>query len=250
MEKILGESAEQVPTTRDETEPSGKWAFDSAVTAAFDDMLRRSIPQYEIMRQLCFDLGCPHVEPGTSIVDLGCSRGEALAPFVNRYGAGVHHVGVEVSEPMLAVARERFSGYIKCGVVDIRSEDLRVSYPPVRASLTLCILTLQFIPIEYRQRVLLDIFHSTVAGGALILVEKVLGSSEPVDKLLRDRYWALKKEQGYTQDQIDRKRLALEGVLVPVTAAWNEQLVLSAGFRKVECFWRFLNFAGWIAIKD
>jgi tRNA (cmo5U34)-methyltransferase len=36
---------------------------------------------------------------------------------------------------------------------------------------------------------------------------------------------------------------------VPVTAAWNEDLLQQAGFRHVECFWRWLNFGGWIAVK-
>ena len=43
--------------------------------------------------------------------------------------------------------------------------------------------------------------------------------------------------------------LDLEGVLVPITAKWNEQLLGSAGFKKIDCFYRYLNFAGWIAIK-
>jgi DUF1680 family protein len=30
---------------------------------------------------------------------------------------------------------------------------------------------------------------------------------------------------------------------------WNEDMLKTAGFRKVDCFWRYLNFAGWIAIK-
>ena len=50
-------------------------------------------------------------------------------------------------------------------------------------------------------------------------------------------------------DDIDRKALSLEGVLVPVTAKWNEELLQMAGFRQVDCFWRWMNFAGWIAIK-
>lgn len=45
------------------------------------------------------------------------------------------------------------------------------------------------------------------------------------------------------------KRKSLEGVLVPITAKWNEELLESAGFSQIDCFWRCLNFAGWIAIK-
>jgi tRNA (cmo5U34)-methyltransferase len=230
--------------------PEGRWAFDAEVTAAFDDMLRRSIPQHDLMRRAVFELGCEFIRPQTDVVDLGCSRGEALAPFVQRFGAHNRFIGVEVSRPMLEAARERFKGYTACGVVEVRETDLRREYPPVRASLTLAVLTLQFTPIEHRQRILRDVWKHTLPGGAFFLVEKVLGATADLDALLVRRYLALKAENGYTPEQIDRKRLALEGVLVPVTAAWNEQLLKGAGFSQVECFWRHLNFAGWVAVKE
>jgi tRNA (cmo5U34)-methyltransferase len=54
---------------------------------------------------------------------------------------------------------------------------------------------------------------------------------------------------GYTDEQIERKRLSLEGVMVPVTPQRNEQIMWGSGFTHVECFWRWINFAGWVAIK-
>src|SRR6185436_16243221 len=128
--------------------------------------------------------------------------------------------------------------------------DLREEYPPVRASLTLSVFTLQFVPIEHRQRVVQDVYDHTLPGGAFVLVEKVLGRSAHVDRLLVDRYYALKAANGYSQEAILRKRLALEGVLVPVTAKWNEDLLHLAGFSQVDCFWRWMNFAAWLAIKN
>lgn len=234
----------------DNTQPKGQWEFDAEVTQAFDDMLRRSIPQYEVMRTAVFNLGCKYIQRSTDIVDLGCSRGEAFAPFIDKFGVSNRYIGIEVSEAMLTAARERFAGFIKTGYVDIRNFDLRTGYPPVRASLTLSVLTLQFTPIEYRQRILRDIFKSTTNGGALILVEKVLGGDAELDAQMVDLYYQLKGENGYTQDSIDRKRHSLEGVLVPVTAAWNEELLRQAGFQHVDCFWRWMNFAGWVAVKD
>jgi tRNA (cmo5U34)-methyltransferase len=238
------------PTAVDQTMPKGRWEFDSEVTDVFDDMLSRSIPDHDEMRRLCFELGSKFVQPKTAVVDLGCSRGAALAPFVDKFGALVRHVGVEVSAPMLEAARKRFSGYINAGVVDVRDMDLRTSYPPENASVTLLILTLQFVPIEHRQRLLRSAFRRTVEGGCLILVEKVLGDTADLDELFVSTYLDHKRSRGYTEDQIARKRLSLEGVLVPVTAAWNVNLLHAAGFRQVDSFWRRLNFAGWIAIKD
>lgn len=50
-----------------------------------------------------------------------------------------------------------------------------------------------------------------------------------------------KENSGYWMD--------LKGVLVPLTAKWNEMMLHEAGFRYVDSFWRWMNFAGWIAIK-
>lgn len=234
------------PSTVDQTMPDGQWQFGDDVTAVFDDMLARSIPQYDVMRQSVFDLGAPFIQPESWITDLGCSRGEALAPFVDQYHAQNYFLGIEVSESMYYAARTRFAGNDR---VVIRQEDLRLRCPAEPSSLTLSVLTLQFTPIEYRQRILQDVYNALLPDGAFILVEKVLGSDAVINSLMVDRYYDLKGANGYSPEQIERKRLSLEGVLVPVTAKWNEDLLHSAGFKQMDCFWRWMNFAGWIAIK-
>ncbi|MCG3207295.1 MAG: Carboxy-S-adenosyl-L-methionine synthase [Anaerolineae bacterium] len=237
------------PDAVDHVLPNGKWSFDGDVTDVFDNMLERSIPYYEIMRQACFEVACRYRQPKTEIVDLGCSRGEAMSKLIDRYGATNHFVGVEVSEPMLAAAKERFKGLMESGVVSIQNVDLRREYPAVRASVTLCVLTLQFTPIEYRQQIVQNIYDQTVSGGALILVEKVTGNTAPIDNWMVDIYYGLKRENGYTEEEIQRKRLSLEGVLVPLTAEWNVDLLRRTGFSEVDCFWRWMNFAAWVAVK-
>lgn len=233
----------------DKVMPEGKWAFDEEVTTAFDDMLQRSIPQYEIMRQACLDLACTYRKRNTYIVDMGCSRGEAISALIDKFGAHNRFLGLEISEPMLEAARQRFHGLIECGVVEIRQIDLREEYPAVAASVVLCVLTLQFTPIEYRLRILQDVYDGLNPGGALILVEKVIGASAELDRVMVDAYYRLKAHNGYTQEQINRKRLSLEGVLVPVTAAWNIEMLKMVGFRQVDTFWRWFNFSGFIAVK-
>ena len=233
----------------DQTMPKGKWEFDESVTAAFGDMLERSIPDYHVMRKLCLEIGKKYVRQNTAVVDLGCSRGDAMADLVYMFGANNMFIGCEVSRPMIDAARQRFSGYENCGVVRISELDLRDNYPAAQASLTLAILTIQFTPIEHRQMILRNVYKHTLPGGAFVFVEKILGADADLDKTFVDLYYDVKRANGYTQDAIDRKRLSLEGVLVPATAKWNEDMLRSAGFRSVDCFWRNLNFAGWIAVK-
>ena len=172
-----------------------------------------------------------------------------MAPLIRDFGAHNHFVGVEVSEPMLRAARQRFAGLIQAGIVGIRPMDLRHEYPSRMASVTMAVLTLQFTPIEYRHRIVSNVFRHTVPGGAFIVVEKLLGPDAEIDDAMTDAYLRHKQASGYTPDEIQRKRMALEGVLVPVTARWNEELLRAAGFHHVECFWRWMNFAAWLAIR-
>jgi len=231
--------------------PSGdRWQFDQSVTDVFADMLRRSIPQYEVMRRAVFDVGSDFVMPGTNIVDLGCARGDALADFISAHGSANSYVGVDVSAPMLDAVSARFADHITAGVASFSYTDLRTSYPDGEASLTLCVLTLQFTPIEYRQRIVQDMFRNTVPGGAVILVEKVLGATGRLGSVMIKHYYAHKAGNGYSAEEIERKRLALEGVLVPVTARWNEEMLHAAGFQEIDCFWRWMNFAAWVAVKS
>jgi len=235
----------------DRIQYEGRFEFDSSVATVFDDMLRRSIPDYETMRALVFEIGSRFVEDRTSIVDLGTSRGDALSGFVDRFGARNHFVGIDTSEPMIDAARERFAGYIEAGIVRIERVDLRTDFPVARypASLFLSVLTLQFVPIEYRLRILADIYSNLRSGGALVLVEKVIGADAEVDRMLVDLYHEFKRANGYPDEAIRRKALSLEGVLVPLTADFNEAMIRKTGFRRVDLFWRCLNFAAWVAVK-
>ncbi|HEV2294081.1 MAG TPA: methyltransferase domain-containing protein [Tepidisphaeraceae bacterium] len=237
--------------TIDQTRPAdgSKWVFDSGVASVFDNMLARSIPGHDTMRQLVLDLGSRFVQDNTDVVDLGCSRGAALQPFVDRFGNQCRYVGLDESGPMIDAARQRFAREIDAGFVRILDHDLRRGVPPVLASLTLAVLTLQFVPIEYRQGLVADVFRSTRLGGALIVVEKTLGPDSATQALFVNRYHALKRENGYTAEQVRAKAESLQGVLVPLTPEGNEQMLRAEGF-KVSRFWQHLNFCGWLAIKE
>ena len=229
---------------KDEVMADAKWEFNAQVTEVFDDMLARSIPDYEGMRRITTELATRFAQEGTSIVDLGCSRGAALKPIMKALeNLDVRYMGLEISEPMFEAAKEEIP------TADVRKFDLREGYPKVISSVTLSILTLQFIPIEYRQRIIQDVYDSLTPNGVFIFVEKILGADSYADNVFVNTYLDRKGNNGYTQEQINNKRKALEGVLVPVTDKWNKELLTDAGFKHVDCYWRHLNFAGWFGVK-
>ena len=139
--------------------------------------------------------------------------------------------------------------YIQLDKVEITECYLRNDFPDHRNSVVLSILTLQFIPIEYRQQIITNVFDSLEPGGAFVFVEKILGDDSAGNQILEKLYYQMKGENGYTEEQIKTKRKSLEGVLVPVTSTLNEDMMYKSGFKSVQKFWQQLNFAGWVAFK-
>lgn len=230
---------------RDNTNPTGAWEFNGEVAACFANMLERSIPDYRSMRALVYNAGERFVKPDTLIVDVGCSTGLAVEPFVTKHRDENDFLLIDNAPAMAQACRERFGSE---PAVTVKEGNLWEFLPfEDRASLVLSVLSMQFMPTAYRRFMLRQICESIVDGGALIYVEKVVAGS--LDDLMVDLYYQMKRENGYTDEQIMAKRRSLENVLSPLEPEWNEDLLKEAGFRRVQMFWRCLNFCGLIAVK-
>lgn len=236
----------------DNVEPKEKWEFDEAVADVFENMLERSIPDYANMRDLTVKL-CDSLllkdKRDFTLLDIGCSDGLNVDKFVYKYGSRGKYTLIDCSEAMLNKCRIKFHSYVANNMMRILNMDLRKEFPIGYYDVITSILTILFTPIQYRQTIVQNIYDNLSAGGVFIFVEKVLGNSAKIDNALVDNYYKMKHDNGYSYDQIERKRLSLEGVQVPVTSAWNIDLLKQAGFRQIDTFWRYLNFEGYIAIK-
>ncbi len=227
-----------------------KWKFDGEVAKCFENMLQRSIPEYQMMRELTKRIGSDYLKGkgGFSLLDIGCSNGLSMKPFVEEFGLEGTYVGMDVSQPMLDEAINVLGGLSKD--VFLLNHDIRNGLlKDEKFDLILSILTIQFTPIEYRQKIIRDVYNSLEDGGMFIMSEKILGSCFEIDDMLVNNYLNMKKENGYSEEQILRKKKSLEGVLVPMTSEWNKSMLKTAGFRAVDVFWRNLNFEAYVCIK-
>lgn len=221
-----------------------QFSFDGEVSACFDDMLSRSVPDYDNMRALVHAVGANYAGKGSTVVDIGSSLGRAYGPFAMD---GANVISCDESESMVERQRELYGDLPN---VDIRLCDVTTDYPRERADLVLCVLTLQFVPVEQRQRIIASMSASLKPGGAAIVVEKLLGGTAHVESLLVREHYGAKAENGYTPEQVESKRKALAYKMAPLTESANRELLLSNGFSHVECFWRHLNFAAFLAVKS
>lgn len=182
-------------------------------------MLSKSIPQYNLMRKSILDLASIRINKilqrysenellncsqPFSVLDIGCSDGLQIADFLSKYNYG-HYIGIDVSEPMLNKARMRFDKEIQNGRVSILNMDLRNEFPREYFDIITSTLCIQFTPIEYRQDILANVYKSLNHDGIFLMVEKVLGETSSLNKMFVENYYGLKKLNGYSQEQIDRK---------------------------------------------
>ncbi len=227
----------------------GKFEFNEPVARVFDDMLERSIPFYKECQQMAVELALYFAQKGSAVYDLGCSTGTLLRHLVKAIPITqkIRFVGLDNSEAMLNKARGKLRGHLKR--FELVKADLESGFELADASVVIMNYTLQFIPPKRRAAMLKKIYQGLRPGGGLILIEKVRGESAGLNGLFVERYHAYKRCQGYSKLEIAKKREALEKVLIPLKPGKNHDLLASAGFRQVDVFFKWFNFAGFLAVK-
>ncbi len=229
--------------------PPGKFEFNEPVARVFDDMLERSVPFYKECQQMVVDLALHFAQKGSAVYDLGCSTGTMLKHLVRAIPEKqkIRFVGLDNSEAMLNKARGKLKGHLKrCALV---KADLESDFGLSDASVVIMNYTLQFLSPRRRATMLKKIYQGLRPGGGLILIEKVQGESDDLNDLFVEQYHAYKRNQGYSKLEIAKKREALEKVLIPLKPGKNRDLMEKSGFRQVDIFFKWFNFAGFVAVK-
>lgn len=226
--------------------------FNSEVAAVFDDMLTRSVPFYREQQHLIQELARRFFVPNTCVYDLGCSTGTTLVNIGRALqGQNARLVGYDSSEPMVQRAKSRVKENRMEGMIGIHCRD--ISDPQLNLDnasvVTLC-WTLQFVRPLHRDRLIRHVYQSLVSGGVFIVTEKVLTRSGEMNRIFIEHYYEFKKRNGYTNEEIARKREALENVLIPFQVDENLELFRRSGFPIVESFFQWYNFVAFLCVKN
>jgi tRNA (cmo5U34)-methyltransferase len=223
-----------------------RFRFDERVAAVFPNMLRRSVPGYEVVVASLGLIAQRYVTPGSTVFDLGCSHGAATAAVRARLGGvDCRLVAVDNAPAMIARAGALLDGPTG-PPVELRCVDIR-EVVVERASLVVLNYTLQFVPPAERLTLLRRIRDGMLPGGVLVLSEKVRGADAHEDRVLTELHDAFKRANGYSDLEISQKRAALEQVLVAEALSVHLERLREAGFTAVETWFRCLNFASLLA---
>lgn len=226
--------------------------FNAAVAAVFDDMLVRSIPFYAEQQSIIREVAQKFYVPGTRVYDLGCSTATTLIALGKTLGPEARLVGYDNSGPMLEQARANVERAGLADRVELRKADFNGSLVDAeleQASVVIMAWTLQFVRPLRRDALIAWINRGLAASGALVVAEKILTNSSDLNRYFIELYYDFKRNNGYSEAEILRKREALENVLVPYRADENVELLRRNGFPVVETVFQWCNFATFLGLK-
>ena len=225
--------------------------FDQQVAGVFDDMVERSVPFYREFQHMAVELARELVVGGGRVYDLGCATATTLINLQEALKDRTEaYIGYDNSEAMLskAAAKVKLVGLadrIRLQLGDLMDEKL----PLERASLVTMCWTLQFIRPPERLALIRRIQRQMLDGGVLIVIDKILNDNPLTNSLFVKLYYDFKRRNGYSDEEITRKREALENVLIPYRIEENLKLFKEAGFGVAEPFFQWYNFAGFLCVK-
>lgn len=212
-------------------------------------MLDRSIPFYQEAIAAIARLLEMHMVPGDTVCDLGCATGTSLLKLSEMLkGKELCLEGIDNSEPMLEKARLKAEFYTGQKDILFSLEDInRIE----RSGTGTFILnyTMQFIRPLRRPDLVKRLYDNLRPGGLLILSEKTIQSDKQLNRNFIDIYHRFKRDRGYSDLEIARKREALENILIPFSLEENRAMLGDAGFSPVTSFFQWFNFSCLVGVK-
>jgi tRNA (cmo5U34)-methyltransferase len=168
------------------------------------------------------------------VVDIGASTGNMinkLMPLLLEREAYV--TAIEDSDSMIDILVERFKDHHN---VTLEHADV-VTFPLEVAQVHIMFLTMMFIPVHLRERLLERIRAQTKKGGVIIIVDKVADHNGYFATVIKRLGMHWKINQGAKLEDVAKKEMSLAGVQIPLDPAM---------LPNAKEFFRMGEFAGWV----
>lgn len=224
--------------------------FNERVAEVFDDMLNRSVPCYRQVIDMTGRILEQFLQTGDKVYDFGCSTGATLIELSRKLDhLNLHYTGIDNSAAMIEKANLKAEMYTKKDRIDFIESDIN-DLSIKDAGAVMLNYTMQFIRPMLRQDFISKVRSFLRPGGVLIVSEKVVSHDPLLNRKFIECHHQFKKEQGYSEMEIAKKREALENVLIPFSIEENQQMLEKAGFTNIETFFQWFNFVSFVAINE
>lgn len=212
------------------------WTFETPeIAAGFDDHVREQLPWYDMVTDAVVYIVRNYLTESNTVVDVGASTGnmiDKLMPLLLERKA--YAVALEKSSTMVEVLERRFENHHNVRVV---REDVRTCGWE-QAQVYVVFLTMMFIPLHERERVIERLRANLLKGGVLIVVDKVCDHGGYFATVLKRLGMHWKIQQGAELGEVITKEMSLAGVQIPF-----DPFMLGADAKE---FFRMGEFVGWV----
>lgn len=212
------------------------WTFETTeIASTFDDHVREQLPWYDMVTDAVCYIVRNYLTDDNTVVDVGASTGNMihkLMPLLLERKA--YAVALEKSPTMVEVLKKRFENHHN---VSILQEDVRSSGTE-QAQVFVVFLTMMFIPVHERKRVIDRLRANLLKGGVLVVVDKVCDHGGYFATVLKRLGMHWKIQQGAKLEEVTTKEMSLAGVQIPFDPS-----MLGADAKQ---FFRMGEFAGWV----
>jgi tRNA (cmo5U34)-methyltransferase len=211
-------------------------------------MVKRSVPFYEEVASILVSLAQVYCSEASRVYDIGCSTGSTLLLLSKKLPFSLELIGIDNSDAMIERAKLKLTDGKNADRTQFYSQSA-LEHDYRNASLVICNYTLQFISVRERKKLLSKLYFGLNTGGMLFLSEKIRYSDPEMQEAVTGIYEAYKRSKGYSQSEIEKKKVSLENVLVPVTLEELMFWLKECGFRTVEVAFKWHCFVSLVAIK-
>jgi len=219
-------------------------AFNGAAPR-YDQTRRQLIPCFDELYSTVLALIPYSRQDRFRVLDLGAGTG-LLSMFISEHFPNAHVTLMDISEAMLAKARERFSATL--GRFDFitadYSEELTGEFDVVVSA-----LSIHHLSDALKSRLFHRIHAILPTGGMFINADQVLGASPKVEKIYRENWIAQVRKNAVTTADLNA---ALERMKEDKMATVTAQLqwLTDAGFANVNCWYKNYSFAVYSGTKE
>ncbi|WP_222985467.1 carboxy-S-adenosyl-L-methionine synthase CmoA [Psittacicella gerlachiana] len=235
----------------------GDFQFNDVVAEVFPDMIQRSVPIYNAILENIPLLGYRYITENSNVYDLGCSLGamtfalrQSLPLKPQNLGAipqQVNFYAVDNSSAMIQRAKLKLAGYQSAYPTHFLLDNIE-NVTITNASMVIMNFVLQFFKPEQRQAQLERIYAGLNPGGVLVLSEKFTNPDPEAEHQICHLHWDFKAKNGYSQLEIERKRNAIENIMILDSLPEHLHRLEQIGFKAV--VWQLgFNFCSILAFK-
>jgi tRNA (cmo5U34)-methyltransferase len=226
---------------------SNNWEFNSKVSEVFDQHVRESIPFYNQFHKQIAKISEFYLKDNSIIYDLGCSTGNYIKEVCKLKKKNLNIYGVDESKKMLKLANFKIKNVNKNKIKFINNDLLKLKM--FKSDLIVCSLMLPFFSRSKQVQLIKKIYNNLNVGGAAIFLNKSICRHSHFENIFNQLYYDFKLSMGVRPVDVLKKAKSLRSVHTLNTTQEDTVLLKKIGFKKIDIFFKYLNFTGFLVEK-